>query len=263
MAFDPKQSRNTVILQDEDLRKLRGFIQIPRVVLMHKAISYGAKVAYGILLGYAWQDEFCFPAQAALAGDLNCSVRQAQRLLEELKKSGLITWKQQGLNKPNIYYLLSIPDHISEKNMAKNKDTTNMSRPDTTYLSGQEATNMSHYLYSSNNTQITVNRSPNKIHELPVINQPEEKTRYIAEHILEKLGLSDQHSKKFHYLVASHIPEFVIHTNLAEIIADGAENPARLFTYRMTKYAEEKLGMSAEVDQVQERRANLASSMQI
>src|SRR3989344_7756030 len=98
----------TVILQDESLRKLKGFVQIPRVVLMHPKLSYGAKVAYGVLLGYAWQDDFCYPAQESIAKDLNCSTRQVRRLLTELKDHGLVSWKQMGLTKPNIYTLLPL-----------------------------------------------------------------------------------------------------------------------------------------------------------
>jgi hypothetical protein len=84
----------TVVLQDEGLRKLKGFVQIPKAVLLCQTISYGAKVAYSILLGYAWQDEFCFPAQESLANDLGCSVRQARRFLVELKDQRFISWKQ-------------------------------------------------------------------------------------------------------------------------------------------------------------------------
>jgi hypothetical protein len=109
-GMEPQENNEkTVVLQDEGLRKLKEFVQIPKAVLLCKEISYGAKVAYSILLGYAWQDEFCFPAQESLANDLGCSVRQARRFLVELKECKFITWKQMGLNKPNVYYLLPLP----------------------------------------------------------------------------------------------------------------------------------------------------------
>jgi hypothetical protein len=175
--MDPQENnKKTVVLQDEGLRKLKGFVQIPKFVLLCKSLSYGAKVAYGILLGYAWQDEFCFPAQKSLANDLGCSVRQAQRFLDELKKEEFITWKQVGFNRPNVYYILSLPSQKSSAsqnhykvdgggNALKNKDTTNMSypdrtdmsTPDTTNMSGQEATPMSTYKYSDTNNQNNVN----------------------------------------------------------------------------------------------------------
>jgi len=73
------------------------------------------------------------------------------------------------------------------------------------------------------------------IHGLLDINQPKEKRTYIAELILAELG--DQQSYPFYLLVAGKIPEPVIHQALAEIKADGARSPARVFTYRMQQYA--------------------------
>ena len=259
MQTIPTQSHTTVILQDEGLRKLKGFVQIPRAVLMHKGISYGAKVAYGVLLGYAWQDDFCFPAQQALADDLACSVRQAQRFLDELRKMAFVSWKQQGLNRPNVYFILPIPTTPKNDGVLKNKDTTYMSRPDTTYMSGQDTTNMSYKEYSNNNTHKTVNRSKNPIHQLPLIDQPQEKTQYIAERILEKLG--DEQSKKFYLLVAHRIPEIAIKQTIAEILADGADNPAKLFTHRMKKYAEGHLGAPSGFDALQNKQRELENAM--
>jgi hypothetical protein len=266
----PLQSpQATVILQDEGLRKLKGFVQIPKAILLHTQLSYGAKVAYGILLSYAWQEDFCFPAQHALADDLGCSVRQAQRLLEELKANQLIDWKQIGLNKPNVYSILAIPfpkknakigksnaGIPANENRAKNKDTTNMSYPDTTYLSYQDATNMSYKEYSGNNNQKTVNvngslkkdaksvehaRAPDKtdLRKLPDLKQPKEQTQLITEEILQALG--DTHSQAFYYLVAAKIPASIIHKTLSEIKQDGARRPEKVFAYRMKCCAEERL----------------------
>src|SRR5919106_4827892 len=126
--MEPQGSKEkTVVLQDEGLRKLKGFVQIPRFILLHDKLSYGAKVAYGILLGYAWQDEFCFPAQKAIAGDLGCSVRQSQRFLDELKQAKLITWTQRGMNQPNIYSILPLPNNGGQP--LKKKETTKFSPP--------------------------------------------------------------------------------------------------------------------------------------
>jgi hypothetical protein len=61
----------------------------------------------------------------------------------------------------------------------------------------------------------------------------------VAKLIQQALGNQDQHSIHFHRLVASRVPEKIIHAHLADIRADGARNPGALFTYRMTKYAKE------------------------
>lgn len=62
---------------------------------------------------------------------------------------------------------------------------------------------------------------------------------YIAQEILDQL--KDTHSQQFYRLTAAKVPAAVIRKALAEIKADGAEHPARLFTYRMNQYALLKL----------------------
>src|ERR687895_2089158 len=73
------------------------------------------------------------------------------------------------------------------------------------------------------------------IHKLPDLDQPQEKTAYIAQYVLDELG--DTQSRKFYALVAAKIPETVIREVLSSIKVDGAENPAKLFTYKMQRYA--------------------------
>jgi len=166
MKRESKQSEEqTVVLLDESLRATDGFTQIPNSVLRHPTLTMGAKGVYSVLLSYAWQENFCHPAQESLARDCGIGIRQVQRLLKELKVVGAITWKQLGLNRPNRYYIHSITDWIKPQpvsNPLKEKDTTNMSRPETTYTSGQDTTNMSgqeatlvsHYKDSKKNTQL-------------------------------------------------------------------------------------------------------------
>lgn len=132
-----KTSEKTVVLQDKALLKLKGFVQIPKFILMHPKLSFGAKVTYGVLLSYAWQEDFCYPAQAAIAKDLNLKERQVRNLLTELKKAGLIGWKQQGLNRPNIYYLLSVT------NSEKKVDRQNIATPDRQKNTALDRQNMS------------------------------------------------------------------------------------------------------------------------
>ena len=74
---------------------------------------------------------------------------------------------------------------------------------------------------------------------LPSLRQPLEKTDFVAAEILEALG--DEHSANFYHLVAAKVPEPAIRRALAEIRADGADSPPKVFTYRMKKYAEAHL----------------------
>jgi hypothetical protein len=77
------------------------------------------------------------------------------------------------------------------------------------------------------------------LQQLPDLGDPPEKTAYVAKHILEALG--DEQSKRFYELVAAKVPEAVIRETLSQIRVDGARDPARLFTYRMQRYALERL----------------------
>lgn len=95
---------HTIVVLNEALK--HGFTQLPNYVLKDKTLSFGARLAYAVLLSYAWQQDRCFPGQARMAQDLGTTDRSIRTFLTELKERGYITWKQQGLNKPNIYYIL-------------------------------------------------------------------------------------------------------------------------------------------------------------
>src|SRR3977135_58072 len=84
---------------------LHGFTQVPNFVLVKKDISVGAKLAYAMLLKYAWGDDACFPGQTKLAQDMGSGERSVRRYLEELEKTGLLEIVQRGLGKTNLYRL--------------------------------------------------------------------------------------------------------------------------------------------------------------
>jgi hypothetical protein len=82
------------------------------------------------------------------------------------------------------------------------------------------------------------------IQKLQDLDQPKEKTAYIAQYVLDELG--DQQSRKFYALVAAKIPEAIIREALSAIRVDGAENPAKLFTYKMQRYALGRSGLDSQ-----------------
>src|SRR5437879_10635050 len=94
--------KHTIVVVNEALK--HGFTQLPNYVLKDKRLSFGARLAFAVLLSYAWQADSCFPGQVRMAEDLGTSDRSVRNFLNELKARGLITWKQQGLSKPNVYY---------------------------------------------------------------------------------------------------------------------------------------------------------------
>ena len=96
--------KHTIVVLNEALKQ--GFTQLPRYVLRDSKLSFGARLTYAVLLSYAWQDDSCFPGQERMAKDLGTSDRSVRTFLNELREHGYIDWKQQGLGKPNIYYIL-------------------------------------------------------------------------------------------------------------------------------------------------------------
>ena len=82
-----------------------------------------------------------------------------------------------------------------------------------------------------------VNKHP--VARLSNLQQPAAKTQYLAEEIAGELG--DKHSLRFHYLVAAKVPESVIRRTLSDLKVNGADNPRRVFNYRMRRYAEDQL----------------------
>lgn len=105
-----REERDTIVILDETLK--RGFSQIPNVVLTDTKLSDGAIVVYGLLLGYAWQTGSAFPGQDKLAEKRGKSIRQIQRYLNELREHNYLDWKQRGLNKTNVYYILSLKERF-------------------------------------------------------------------------------------------------------------------------------------------------------
>src|SRR5580700_11962502 len=86
---DILKERNIEIV-GADLATRHGFTQVPNFILTNTNISVGAKLAYAMLLKYAWGDDACFPGQAKLAVDMGSGERSVRRYLDELEKSGLL-----------------------------------------------------------------------------------------------------------------------------------------------------------------------------
>jgi hypothetical protein len=82
-----------------------GFTQVPNFILTSKDLSVGGKLAYAMLLKYAWADDSCFPGQIKLADDMGAGERSIRSYLQELEKAGFLEVVQRGLGKTNIYRL--------------------------------------------------------------------------------------------------------------------------------------------------------------
>ena len=101
---DILKDRN-IVLKGADAASMMGFTQVPNFLLKSKKLSSGDKMAFAMLLSYAWQNDYCFPGQRRLAEDLGLDERSVRRNLKSLEVNGLLSIKQRGLGKTNIYEL--------------------------------------------------------------------------------------------------------------------------------------------------------------
>src|SRR5260370_2726727 len=98
--------KNTVVIQDVTLKS--GFVQLPNFILTDKKLSAYAKLSYALLLSYAWQKDSCFPGQERMSNDLGVSRQYLSKALKELQDSNYISVERRGLNKTNVYTILSV-----------------------------------------------------------------------------------------------------------------------------------------------------------
>jgi hypothetical protein len=96
-----KQRFERIIVENEMLRA--GFAALPYTVLRDTKLSTGARLAYAILLMYAWQEGSCFPGQARMANDMGTSERH---LRQELRDRGYVSWRRT--NTTNEYRILDV-----------------------------------------------------------------------------------------------------------------------------------------------------------
>jgi hypothetical protein len=107
-----KQRFDRIVFENEMLKA--GFAAFPYVVLTDTRLSPGARVAYGVLLKYGWQEESCFPGQKTMAKDIGVGERQVRNYLGGLQDTGYIRIQRQGLGKPNLYYILDVKTKLKK-----------------------------------------------------------------------------------------------------------------------------------------------------
>ena len=82
-----------------------GFTMVPNFILTNTDLSVGAKLAYAMLLKYAWADNAVYPGQQRLAVDMGAGERSVRTYLKELEDAQLLEVTQRGLGKTNLYRL--------------------------------------------------------------------------------------------------------------------------------------------------------------
>jgi DNA-binding transcriptional ArsR family regulator len=125
-----------IILKGADLATAMGFTQVPNFLLKSTKLSSGDKIAFAMLLSYAWQNDFCFPGQERLAEDLGLSDRSVRTNLKSLERNGLLTIRRRGLGKTNVYELDLKPPGFRAG--ANRKKTSGLDRKRTTATERKE-----------------------------------------------------------------------------------------------------------------------------
>jgi DNA-binding MarR family transcriptional regulator len=94
-----------IVLKGADVLSQRGFTQVPNHLLRSDRVSAGAKLAYTMLLSYAWHNEFCFPGQERLAKDMGVAPRSVVSYIKELEKEQFLSVQRRGQGRANLYEL--------------------------------------------------------------------------------------------------------------------------------------------------------------
>ena len=111
---DILRERNIEIIGADPVTR-HGFTQVPNFILTKKDLSVGAKLAYAMLLKYAWNNDACFPGQIKLAEDMGAGERSVRDYLKELEASRLLEITQRGLGKTNLYRLYLTVKRASDR----------------------------------------------------------------------------------------------------------------------------------------------------
>jgi hypothetical protein len=81
-----------------------GFIQVPLKILLNPRLSPGAKLAYQILLYYAWKKR-PYPGHTIVAEAFGLPQRSLERYLAELIADCQVLVQRHGRGQPNSYHL--------------------------------------------------------------------------------------------------------------------------------------------------------------
>ena len=106
-------AKHTIVVLNEALK--HGFTQLPNFVLKDKTLSFGARLAYAVLLMYAWQEGSCFPGQKRMALDMGVGQRSLRRFLAELRDRAYISWRKTMPGGTNMYTLHDVKSKLTAK----------------------------------------------------------------------------------------------------------------------------------------------------
>ena|SRR5579859_4474515 len=99
------KAAQNIIVEGFDPISAGGFTQIPNFILKNPDLSSNAKVAYSLLLSYAWFNDRVFPGQERMAEDMGMSQQSVSRAVLEIQKVGYLEIRRRGQGLTNLYIL--------------------------------------------------------------------------------------------------------------------------------------------------------------
>lgn len=99
------KARQNIVLRGFDPVSAGGFTQVPNFILKDGELSSNAKLAYTLLLSYAWNNNRVFPGQDRMAEEFGTSRPTVTKAITELTKAGYLDVQRRGQGKTNIYTL--------------------------------------------------------------------------------------------------------------------------------------------------------------
>ena len=109
-----------------------GFTQMPDAVRKDPTLGSSAKIVYEHLLGYMWQQEWCWPGQKRIAAELGISRRTVIRACQELYERGYIDKWRRGQGLTNYYFIN--PLSFAAKTTRRTLTTMSLRLPDNRVL---------------------------------------------------------------------------------------------------------------------------------
>ncbi|QLG69706.1 MAG: hypothetical protein CH104c_0475 [Candidatus Woesebacteria bacterium] len=208
------------------------FVVIPIEILQSQDLSQLAKILYGGVIALSRQSGFCYATNRYLARTIGVAEKSVNRPLRELAEKGKIRIEVKRDKSGTHRFIYPV---FTWGGLSKNREGgCQRARGGLAKEQGQKINRQ-----RINKQKTVTNGNKSIFKKLPTLPMPQEQKDYIKDEILKVL--KDKHSERFYYLVASKVPESVIRQALSEIKADDANDPAKVFTFRMNKYAEEKI----------------------
>src|SRR3984893_15057705 len=90
---DILNSERNIILKNAEAATSGGFTQVPNFLLKSKNLSAGDKLAFAMLLSYAWQNDHCFPGQHRLAEGMGPHETNVRKHSNPLR--GTASWRSR------------------------------------------------------------------------------------------------------------------------------------------------------------------------